>query len=188
MADKVELGKIKLPTLITPESMLAEIERQLEVQQGATAIRKLAQGARQERYGIRGGGAPASKPEARQMIQAAVSARQAAAAVMVGIDLAHARKLLEEAIRANKALNEYLADARLVILFKSGGPFIYTSSLASDYALIVSAPSKGKWVWRRGWGPDRSPSYSSYASQPDKVIADEAVSSTWLLHVWLVIP
>ena len=188
MADKIELGKIKLPTLLTPESMLAAIEQQLVIQQKLTAPRKLAQGARQERYGIRGGGAPSSKAEAQRMVQAAVSARQAVNVVMAGIDRELARRLLEEAIRANKALNDYLKDARLVILFKSGGPFIYTSSWASDYALVVSAPSKGKWVWQRGWGPDRSPSYSRYAIQPDKVIADEAVSSSWLLHVWLVIP
>jgi hypothetical protein len=244
------LGEVKLPKVESLEAMLGAIERELEVSASATMAWRLAQQKRQIERGIRGGGAPASRAEARALIEFAQKARGTAARMkggggispgfaegIVPSRVAAARRAAREAgsleaaivgggihgtafataMEAEKAYaaaladptltpdekkvlvarlgalaaaksNEILADARVVILFKSGGPFIYTNSVASDYYRLAAAGSKGKEVWKMGWGPNRSPSYSRCTVDPEKVIITAAVSSSWLLQIWLVEP
>ena len=100
-----------------------------------------------------------------------------------------AAALMEAAASAAAVTNATFPESRVAILFRSGGPFLYLNSVSSDYYRIVGAGSKGKEVWKMGWGPNRSPRYVSYPIiASEKILATQAVSSSWLLQVWLVDP
>lgn len=180
------LSDVVLPQEQSPEAMLRAIERELEASAKATITWRLAQRERQETIGIRGGGAAGTIAEARRVLSAA---KAATSALVTGRPAMGEARDLAATIKAQYArLNEMVPDAVVVILFRSGGPFIYPNSAPSDYFRLVRAGSKGKEVWKMGWGPDRHPTYNRYSLDQERIIDTEPVSSSWLLQVWLTLP
>jgi hypothetical protein len=96
-----------------------------------------------------------------------------------------ARKKITDLGAAIKEVDSHVA-AKLAILFKSGGPFLYPTSTPSDYASIVASGSKGKWVWQKGWGPDRHPTYVHVSVTPDRIIDSQCANSSWVVCFYLV--
>src|SRR5271157_2117330 len=186
MPDKIDISKIKIDVPQTAAQLKALIERQIEEGIQETIGRKIAQEKRQTTVGIRAGGAPASRAEAADAIDWILRSRRAIEETGARWTAAEQRAAVEAHLEATRVFNERFEGARVAILFRSGGPFVYTSSFPTDYTNLVEAGSKGKWVWQRGWGPNRSPSYSLISIDPRKVLHDAPVASSWLLHVWLV--
>ena len=174
------------PIARSAEELLAQLENLMEERAVETLRFREAQPERQERFKIRGGGAPASKAEALAMLDTLRAAQGKVRAAAAGMTKAEAQELLATARGALKALSDAFPGAHVAILFRSGGPFIYPNSVIGDYTKLQVAGSKGKAVWAMGWGPNRSPSYFLWSYDPTRVIEEQPVTSSWLLRIYLV--
>jgi hypothetical protein len=180
------LADVLLPKDQSLEAMLGAIERELKTSAKATLTWRKAQRARQDSIGIRGGGAAATIAQAQAVLATAKAATSRLA--YGGLTIDEARKVSASITAEYARLNELVPEAVVVILFRSGGPFIYPNSAPSDYYRLQQAGSKGKEVHKMGWGPDGHPTYRQYSPDPARVIDTMPVASTWLLQIWLTLP
>jgi hypothetical protein len=170
----------------TPTAILQNIDSFIERMWQRTTPNMQAQGKRQAMtYGLRAGGAPNIKSEAQGMVRELSGLFSQISHANLW-DKATARQKINELAALMQEANSKIA-GRMVILFRSGGPFLYPSSTPSDYASMCGAPSKGKWVWARGWGPSNHPSYVHIAIDPARVIDYQACpQSSWPQAYWLL--
>lgn len=186
--DRFNLPEISVHPPRSAEDLLAQIELVIEKRQAETLKSdwQLQQRDRQGKLGIRGGGAPASLSEARGQFDEIL--RQRGYLAGGGRDFTKEQKAAatEAFTEAWKRFDAIVGGAKVAILFKSGGPFIYTNSIPQDYARLAAAGSKGREVWKMGWGPNRSPAYLPIFIPENRVIHTQSVSSSWLLQIWLI--
>ncbi len=169
------MAKFKIKT---HRQLASEVEAQLNEAQ-AEKLAKLAKKAKEKAKKGSGGGA--GSPQSVATIQYLVElmkteSMKAAAGKPNSLDAAIAA--------VEKAQAEY--PGQLAIRFKSGATCLYSDSSTADYIAFMAAGSKGRWVWHRGWGPDRHPSYQQITVNPAKVLAQAGVSSSWCQHAFLV--
>jgi hypothetical protein len=146
----------------------------------------LAQGRRQViTRGMRAGGMPGTASEAQGMMQELMTQYQSLAGAP-GWDHATAKAKITELAENIRQANLSIP-GKLAILFTSGGPFIYPTSNPSTYASMVAAGSKGKEVWRLGFGPDHHPAYTRWPIDPSRIIdQQDASGSSWVISYFLV--
>ncbi len=186
--DRFNIDALRVQPPKSAEDLLAQIELVIEKRQAETLKSdwQLQQRDRQGKLGIRGGGAPASLSEARGQFDEILRQRGYMAAASGTWSKEQKAAATEEFIAAWKRFETIVGGAKVAILFKSGGPFIYTNSIPQDYARLAAAGSKGKEVWKMGWGPNRSPAYLPIFIPENRVIHTQSVSSSWLLQIWLI--
>jgi hypothetical protein len=180
------------PIAGTAEEIFAQIHETMHIRQANTEASDWlhAQRERQIQFGIRGGGAPASREETAAQVTEIMRQRSGIRLGIRGANPTETREKIQQYQQAVSDFNAWIReahpDSHVAILFRSGGPFVYTSSIPGDYFQLVDSDSKGKWVWKRGWGPNRSPSYLPVSITEDRVLVTQGVNSSWLVQVWLL--
>lgn len=182
----------------TAESILGQVDTFLKAMQGKTAPSQLAQNRRQLSVGIRGGGAPGTKQEAvSQIRELTYQSTDALAAMVNDAEARRTGKMTLEEYKIKHAEQRAIIVAanaeiaalgvaagispRVAILFKSGGPFLYTDSTPLQYDMLVAAGSSGRAVWQIGWGPNRSPTYLPITINAAEIIESKFVASSWVI-------
>lgn len=185
--DRFDIESIRLSA--NPDELLRQVHEILYLRQQTTEHKEWLhqQRERQARVGIRGGGAPASREEAAAQMQEIIQQRTGIYLNVPNMTESERKAAAKAALDAAIKFDDTFPNAKVAILFKSGGPFIYPSSVPSQYIALQKAGSKGKCVWHElGWGPNRSPSYLPVVITPDRVLLTEGVTSSWLLQIWLL--
>jgi hypothetical protein len=65
--------------------------------------------------------------------------------------------------------------------------YMHAASSTTDRISVMAAGSKGRGVWHSGWRPDKHPAYTLISPRPERIIAGEAVSTSWCTHAYLML-
>jgi hypothetical protein len=175
------LAEMKAAGKTSPQ-ILANIKGWMTAMQGRTGTNLPAQEKRQlATSGLRAGGAPNTKHAAAMQVQALLDQFQAGGNPNQW-DKQTARNRLGQLAQAMQEANQNIK-GKLVINFHSGGPFLYPSIEGpSSFATLLAAGSAGRCVWHSlRLGPDSHPTYNRVDMNPERIISQKFVSSTWVI-------